>query len=218
MHSATTLSSSNCGVLHLTGNLYADIGTYLHRRHLPSGNEGSPGFESNPLDWIKGDDQPTLFIFDGLDELTHDQPMAQEISRKFILNVRQLVGQLNADGTAARAVVLGRNLSCQEGLKDASLPLHVMLNVAPIRELRREDLRPHVSGGHGDLDWRTKYPELAGDLIADQRPTYWKRWTTAQGRPDAPLPDAVTHEELSDLNVEPLLVHLLILSDFCGHR
>ncbi|WP_249275956.1 pentapeptide repeat-containing protein [Rhodobacter sp. JA431] len=32
------------------------------------------------------------------------------------------------------------------------------------------------------------------------------------------MPEAVTAESLSDLNVEPLLLHLLILSDYCGER
>jgi hypothetical protein len=202
--------------LPFTGDLYSDIGKYLSHRHKPTGDEGSPGFPEHPFEWIKGDARPTLLVFDGLDELTHDQTAAAEISRKFVLNVKHLVSSLNSDGTAVRAVVLGRNMSCQEGLKEASLPITTMLNVAPIRELSKNDLRPHEFGSPSFRDEQTIYPELPDTLIADQRPEYWRRWTAAQGIPNAQQPEAITHEALSDLNVEPLLLHLLILSDYCN--
>jgi uncharacterized protein YjbI with pentapeptide repeats len=200
----------------LTNDLYRDIGTYFERRHRPTGTKGSPGFHENPLDWAKTDNRPVLLVFDGLDEITHDSEQAKEIARNFVLNVQRLVQEQNSDGGCLRAVLLGRNAACQEGLDAASLPLETMLNVAPIRKLTGKDLLPatrsHDRGGKVDL------PELDEELMADQRPDYWKNWQRSQGLPKEEMPEAVTTVDLVDLNVEPLLLHLLILSDYCGAR
>lgn len=200
----------------LTGDLYRDIGTYLYQRNKPTGENGSPGFSENPLDWLKGDTRPTLLVFDGLDEITHDSEKSKEISRNFVLNIEKLIRGQNQDGTKICALVLGRDAACQEGMKAAGLPLETMLNVAPIRKLRKEDFYP-VNTDRLSED-TVDFPELPDSLLRDQRPEYWKLWCLSQELKNSDPPDAVTHESLSDLNVEPLLLHLLILSDYCGPK
>ncbi|MCV6600737.1 MAG: pentapeptide repeat-containing protein [Cohaesibacter sp.] len=200
----------------LTKDLYRDIEGYFKKRNRPSGDIGSPGFDTNPLEWAKTDNRPVLIVFDGLDEITQDSEHAKEIARDFILNVHRLLNEQNMDGGQLRAVVLGRNAACQNGLGAAGLPLETMLNVAPIRELTQEDLLPatrsHENGNNVD------FPELPDSLIADQRPEYWDKWQRSQDLQQPDVPNAITADKLSDLNVEPLLLHLLILSNFCGDR
>ncbi|WP_422048306.1 pentapeptide repeat-containing protein [Shimia sp.] len=200
----------------LSKDLYRDIEGYFKKRHRPTGNIGSPGFDANPLDWAKTDNRPVLIVFDGLDEITQDSEHAKEIARDFILNVHRLLNEQNTDGGQLRAVILGRNAACQNGLDAAGLPLETMLNVAPIRKLDQDDLLPatrsHEDGNNVD------FVELPESLIADQRPDYWDKWQRSQGLQQPEVPNAITAAELSDLNVEPLLLHLLILSDFCGDR
>lgn len=200
----------------LTGDLYNDIGTYLYQRNKPTGAGGSPGFIENPLDWLKGDMRPALLVFDGLDEITHDSTKAKEISRNFVLNIEKLISGQNQDGTRLSALVLGRDAACQEGMKAAALPLQIMLNVAPIRALGKEDLDPNdTNRSSGNA---VDYPEMPDDLIRDQRPEYWKLWCLSQKLKNDGAPEAITNKALKDLNVEPLLLHLLILSDYCGSR
>lgn len=202
--------------MHLTGSLYADIGKYMHERNQPQGDAGSPGFGENPLDWIKEDNRPALLIFDGLDEITHDGQAATELSRNFILNAHRLLEALNSGSTQVKAIILGRNAACQEGLEAGALPLQTMLNVAPIRMLLEEDLNVHSSNL---LEMHNlQVPSMSDHIKRDQRPEYWNLWQAANGEPFREPPEAVTHEGLSDLNVEPLLLHLLILSDYCGER
>lgn len=200
----------------LTGDLYQDIGNYLYQRNKPVGEGGSPGFVENPLDWLKGDTRPALIVFDGLDEITHDSAKAKEISRNFVLNTEKLVRGQNQDGMRISALILGRDAACQEGMKAAGLPLQTMLNVAPIRRLTKEDLDP--INNNSSFKNSVDYPEMPSCLVCDQRPEYWKLWCLSQKLTNDGVPEAITNSALSDLNVEPLLLHLLILSDYCGPR
>lgn len=202
--------------LQMTGNLRADISTYLEARNNPTNIEGSAGFPENPLVWLKSDERPALFVFDGLDELTHDAELAKQKSSDFILQAKRLVADSREDGIELKAIILGRNLSCQDGLKAASLPIESMLNVAPIRPLKPEDITPNIDGYGRLRDEQLDLPEIDGIFSKDQRPNYWAKWAKSLGDPSKAMPEAVTHPALSDLNVEPLLLHLLILSDFCG--
>ncbi|RBO52975.1 hypothetical protein DSD19_11400 [Rhodovulum sp. BSW8] len=204
--------------MRLTGDLEADIGTYLTRRNTPSGSAGSPGLPENALDWIKGGDQPTLLIFDGLDEMSFVEARAEELTRSFIQNASRMLGRLNSDGTPVRALILGRNLAIQRGMEATALPRPLLLNVAPIRELALEDLELRSADARHMADRKAKVevPDLE-DLPKNQREDYWARWCRSQDL-HAPLPEGVTHHDLNDLNVEPLLLHLFILSDYCGER
>ncbi len=204
--------------LQMTGNLRGDIQTYMEIRNNQTIRQGSAGFPENPLNWLKSDDLSALLVFDGLDELTHDTELAKQKSSDFILQAKRLVAEASEDGVQIKAMILGRNLSCQDGLKAASLPLHTMFNVAPIHPLDVEDIKPHTNEHRTGLSDGLELPKLDGIFAVDQRPIYWAKWAQSLGTPTQGMPDAVTHSELSDLNAEPLLLHLLILSDFCGDR
>ncbi|RVU34699.1 AAA family ATPase [Hwanghaeella grinnelliae] len=200
-----------------TGDLYDDIVTHLSRLSRVSGDGGSPGFPEDPIKRARETFSPLLLIFDGLDELTHDSDKAADITRKFIANIRDLLNQQRSARSDVRAIVLGRNLAVQEALTEAGLPRKNLLNVAPIRSLDWNDLSPHnmYNSRHDDDLDLSDFPE---DLIGDMRPAYWQKWADSQKLEDKSQPDSITHRSLSDLNVEPLLLHLLILSDYCRER
>jgi uncharacterized protein YjbI with pentapeptide repeats len=204
--------------MQLTGNLRIDLAEYFRSRHQRGGKNGSAGFSNSPLDWVKSTGERLLLIFDGLDELTHDDEVSKSKSREFILQVRNLVSDERGDGSKLKALLLGRNLSCQDGIKAAALPLETMLHVAPMRSLAEEDFLP------GDMVDLVRQPEsvvfhtIPDYTKDDQRLVYWRKWTASTGAPTMSPPEAITHPDLKDLNVEPLLLHLLILSDFIGDR
>ena len=50
----------------------------------PRTRTAAAGFESNPLDWRAYETLPYLLVFDGLDELSHDDDEARDLARKFI--------------------------------------------------------------------------------------------------------------------------------------
>lgn len=201
-----------------TGNLLDDIGRCFIGRDGAAHGGGSAGFPENPLMWIKNDNRPALIIFDGLDELTFDEAEAKVGARDFILQASNLVANCNSDGANLKAVILGRNTACQSGLDAASLPLQVMLNVAPIYKLTENDLKPQRSPTDKFDPAGTIFPKLEGSLVEDQRSEYWSNWSKANKLPKQDMPKSITHEDLSELNSEPLLLHLMILSDFCGER
>ncbi|PTV95556.1 hypothetical protein C8J27_104193 [Rhodobacter aestuarii] len=204
----------------MTGELLSDLTSYLKRRPPSKVTEGTPGLPDNALQWASDENRPLLLIFDGLDELSFVGDHAAELTRKFILSVRQMLITQNAEGTWLRALVLGRNAAIQSGMREADIPMHLLLNVAPIRKLTQDDLKPPRYSSPDERRDKCEFPDLSrlpSNLTRDQRPAYWLNWAKAQGE-IAPTPKAVTDESLSDLNVEPLLLHLLILSDYCGEQ
>ncbi|MEM8572318.1 MAG: pentapeptide repeat-containing protein [Pseudomonadota bacterium] len=181
----------------LGGELRARIERYLKDRHHTTRAEGGAGFPADPLDYRSGEEMPYLLVFDGLDELTHSDDAAQETSRKFIFSVNNLLTSLNAVGPEIRALILGRSTACQEAMKEADLDLKSLIHVAPLTPIREH---------------RLKDPE--GLAKADQREAFWRRSAVARGMAPDPVPEAITAKALNELNAEPLLLHLLILSGY----
>ncbi|MCA1242530.1 pentapeptide repeat-containing protein [Stappia stellulata] len=197
--------------VHLTGQLDRDIAEYFHRFNSLVALKGNPGLPESPLEWRKEDATPLLLIFDGLDELTADAGDAEKYAREFLLSLMRMLSPLNADGPPVRAVVLGRNIACEQAMKAAALPLPTMLNVAPIAPMTRETCllsRDPPEEGQDLLN-----PDNLMEI--DQRVTYWEQWAQAKGLNPQAIPEPVTHEDMSELNLEPLLLHLLIISKYC---
>ncbi|SOC20137.1 hypothetical protein SAMN05877809_11162 [Rhodobacter sp. JA431] len=125
----------------MTGELVSDLANYLRGRPPSNVTKGTPGLPDNALKWARDEKNPQLLlVFDGLDELSFVGDHAAELTRKFILSVRLMLITQNAEGTWLRALVLGRNAAIQSGMREADIPPHLLLNVAPIRELTEDDL------------------------------------------------------------------------------
>ena len=197
----------------LSGDLYEDIRKYLMRRDDKNGPYGSPGLEWNPLELAKDDKTPVLLIFDGLDELTHSDDAQKELAHKFIDRAKALLRDQTQAGKHLRAIILGRSTACQEACKAADLPVTSLHHVAPLKPLSPHDLgirQPH-RGGKDEDDF---IDDPCGLRHRDDREVYWARWCGVQGTPERKPPEAVCDRHFEDLNAEPLLLHLLLLSEY----
>lgn len=195
------------------GNLDQDIGVYLHGQRSSWSVDTCMGFPESPLEWRGDDHLPMLLIFDGLDEMSTDDKTSKDISRHFLHALNNMLMRLNAgDAPPINALVLGRSAACQEAMGDTNLGIDTMLNVARITPLSRADLElaDEEIEGQPDLDAE---PAL---MAQDDRQRYWERWCKIKRPEETDVPEAVTSTNIRDLNAEPLLLHLLIISDYIG--
>ncbi len=199
--------------------LKASIGRHLEDLHGYKQPDKCEGFPSNPSDWHGTDHKPLLMIFDGLDELTANQDRASDLTQRFVSNLNHMLNSLSNAGQPAKAIVLGRDLAIDDALKEADRPLESVLHVAPIRPMTREDLR--LDGNPPDERIGEDFDPVSDShylMEQDLRLDYWPRWCAANGQETEDPPKSITDESMADLNVEPLLLHLLIISDYCGAR
>ena len=199
--------------------LKASIGRHLTNRHGFTPPDRCEGFPDNPLDWYQEDHKPILMVFDGLDELTSNLDRASELTERFVSNLGNMLNDMNRGTDRARAIVLGRDLAIDDALKEAGRSLESVLHVAPIRPMIREDLRldGNPSDDRIDADF-DPVDDPHGLMEKDLRLDYWPRWCAAIGQDAQDPPESITDESMKDLNVEPLLLHLLIISDYCDER
>jgi uncharacterized protein YjbI with pentapeptide repeats len=199
-----------------TGPLRDRVGTFLKRIHGWSNPSMAEGFHDNPPEWHGESGKKLLLVFDGLDELSADDSVASRLQSQFISDVRNLLSDLNIAGDTARALVLGRTTAIEDERKLADLQIDRVLHVSPIRPLTEEDMGlKQVNCRHDTLREENRVSDPHGIASDDQRKVYWKRWCQAKGRPVSDPPEAITDDRMKDLNVEPLLLHLLINSDYC---
>ena len=195
------------------------IGRHLKDNHRLKPPNKCEGFRENPLDWHGEDTRPLLMLFDGLDELTTNKDRESNETGKFVSNLKHLLNELNREEPSAAAIVLGRDLAMNAALKDGDLQLDNLIHVAPIRKMSQDDLQlgknpPDEKIAEG-FDPVIDPDEL---MEKDTRKAYWNQWCRVQGTPQSEPPPAIQDERMSELNVEPLLLHLLIILDFCGDR
>ena len=198
------------------------IGRHLEYKYHFKTPHKCEGFPENPLGWHGQDCRPLLMIFDGLDELTTNKRREKDETKKFVSYLKDLLNELNSgepEKPSAAAIVLGRDVAMNAALEDGGLRLDNLIHVAPIREMTRDDLQlnknpPDDEIGKGFdpvIDPRKLIEE-------DTRKSYWDQWCRVQGAPQSEPHQAIHDKRMSDLNGEPLLLHLLIISDFCGDR
>ncbi len=197
---------------HLSGQLDQDIANYFGKFDTRTSPKGNPGLPESPLEWRKDDATPLLLVFDGLDELTADARDAEKYAREFLLSLVRMLQPLNTDGPPVRAIVLGRNIACERAMTAASLPLPTLLNVSPIAPLTRRDLGLPSRVIHEKQD----IFDPDNLIKLDQRETYWRQWAKLKGMDPNEIPAPVTDKSMTALNLEPLLLHLLINSKYCG--
>ncbi len=194
----------------LSADIYTAIGQYLQRENNEHDPRGSAGLPENPLLWRATDSKPLLLIFDGLDELSHSDDASRSLARQFIFSIKNLLIQLNSSGSPVRAMILGRSVACQDALREADIGVSKMLNVAPLTPLERVDL----GLGYHDEDCRNDIFDEAHLCEKDQRIVYWGSWQKLRGYKDEGTPASISDPSMKDLNAEPLLLHLLIVSDY----
>lgn len=199
------------------GDLERRIGEHLTSAAVYSAIDpgGTAGFPQNPLAWRADASDPVLLIFDGLDELSASNETSAELSRTFVLAVNNYLVRANANTGIApiRAIILGRNTACETGVRAANLPLSTVIHVAALKPLTSDsDLGLDILSNQ-DID---QISDLNAVREIDQRKEYWQRWADLTGLTKKTVPKAVTSNVLKELNVEPLLLHLLIQSGYTG--
>ncbi|SMC84669.1 pentapeptide repeat-containing protein [Rhizobium sp. RU36D] len=156
---------------------------------------------------------PVLFVFDGLDELSRSDEAAKEVSRKFLRDLRELLGRLNRNGLRAAGLVLGRSAAVEEARAEADLKLRAILHVMPLKVLDRQclEIGYRFHGGKVDQEDIVDPDGLAG---RDDRPQFWARWLAAARQSGDAEAKALNNSQLDDLTAEPLLFYLLIISGY----
>jgi hypothetical protein len=200
--------------LTLTSDLSASIGRYLQSVHNEVNVDGSAGLPENPFIWRATDASPILIVFDGLDELSYSDEASKMLARQFIFSVKNLMMLMNMEGPPICALILGRSSACEDALREADIGIEKMLHVAPLKPILIADFNVSIHDD-GRLEG---FLDPNGLCSIDQRVTYWKQWQKIKGIPNKEMPQSITDDRLSDLNLEPLLLHLLILSDFSESR
>ena len=95
-------------------------------------------------------------------------------------------------------------------MKAASMPIQSMLNVAPIAPINEEILKVSTS------DENKHICDPLSLMQKDQRQSYWRKWAMLNNLDAENVPEPITAGSMSALNVEPLLLHLLVISRFSG--
>ncbi|MGY4749916.1 pentapeptide repeat-containing protein [Pannonibacter sp. Q-1] len=177
-------------------------------------NAEGAGLGGDLFDMIDFDGaKPVLFVFDGLDEISHSDDAARDVSRRFIRNVKDLLRDVNRNGFKAAAIVLGRSVSVTEAMAEAEIDLPALLHVMPLKKLDKAclDLDARRSG---ELREWYEYNDPEHLMNNDDRYNYWSRSLTAFCLSDSTDNSVLEIEALEDLTSEPLLFYLLILSGY----
>ena len=144
--------------------------------------------------------EPSLVIFDGLDELAMQGKLAVELAQQFVREVRDKVALLNVRGTRLKVLISGRELAVQSNTADFKRP-HQILHVLPYfipEDSRKEYVDTHVL------------------LADDQRQQWWVNYGKVSGHGYEGLPWELNRGELSEITSQPLLNYLVALSHTRG--
>lgn len=187
-----------------TGSLSRRIDEYfIEHRDEPFSSEVSPISEigrDGHKDWV--------IIFDGLDELAKEGERSETAAQEFASALSDMMGTIGSE-VFLRCIILGRAPSMQEASRRLSLDgpktLHVV-SLIPLNENAQSRRRQNLD---------ISDPNSVCDI--DQRILFWKKWASSK-KISTDLPDGLTEEALVDLTKEPLLLYLLIVSEYIGEK
>jgi uncharacterized protein YjbI with pentapeptide repeats len=153
----------------------------------------------NPMDRGDGEER-LLIIFDGLDELSKQGKIAEEIAKQFVEEVRSRVWQFNQHKTRLLVLLSGREVSVQAN-RSKFRELHQTLHITPyfVTEEERED------ASNNYVDEQTL-------LEQDQRQIWWQSYGEAKGKEYTGLPPELDNPNLVEITAQPLLNYLVALS------
>jgi uncharacterized protein YjbI with pentapeptide repeats len=144
--------------------------------------------------------EPSLIIFDGLDELAMQGKLAAELAQQFVREVRDKVERLNLRGTHLKVLISGRELAVQSNTADFKRPKQIL----------------HVLPYFVAKDSRNEYADARNLLEEDQRQQWWKNYGKVSGHNYEGLPQELNRDELSEITSQPLLNYLVALSHARG--
>ena len=155
------------------------------------------GFLSdNPLQ-RDNEDLRLLIIFDGLDELSKQGKIAEEVARLFVEEVRDQVRQFNQRKTRLQVIISGREVVIQSHRSKFRKPQQLLY------------LLPYFVSE----PQRKRYTDKSQLLEQDQRQTWWQQYGLAKGKQSySSLPKELDTPSLVEVTAQPLLNYLVALS------
>ncbi|MFF2093098.1 pentapeptide repeat-containing protein [Paenibacillus sp. NPDC058174] len=154
-------------------------------------------FGHNPLDPQNGEEKLIIF-FDGLDELSKQGKLANEIAGQFIEEVQRKVDRFNMNELRLQVIMTGRELSVQQNKEQFRRPKQI-LEILPYF-IKKGELHKY------------SYSDPDNLLVSDQRDIWWKLYGLASGNNYNSMPDTLRGKNLEEITSQPLLNYLVALS------
>lgn len=147
----------------------------------------------NPLE-PSDQDLRLLIIFDGLDELSMQGKIAQEVAQNFINEVREQVKSFNQNKTRLQVLISGRDVVVQSNKNNFKKPQQI-ITILPYWVAKSDD-----------------FSDVDNLLKVDQRHQWWQQYGQAKGKKYAQLPPELSGENLQEITAQPLLNYLIALT------
>ncbi len=147
----------------------------------------------NPLE-PSDQDLKLLIIFDGLDELSMQGKIAQEVAQNFINEVREKVHHFNQNKTRLQVLISGRDVVVQSNKNNFKKPQQIIT------------ILPYWVGNSDN------FSDDDNLLKVDQRHQWWQQYGQAKGKNYAQLPPELSGENLQEITAQPLLNYLIALT------
>ncbi|GBL08865.1 secreted effector protein PipB2 [Microcystis aeruginosa Sj] len=147
----------------------------------------------NPLE-PRDQDLRLLIIFDGLDELSMQGKIAQEVAQNFINEVREQVKSFNQNKTRLQVLISGRDVVVQSNKNNFKKPQQI-ITILPYWVDKSDD-----------------FSDVDNLLKVDQRHQWWQQYGQAKGKNYAQLPPELSGKNLQEITAQPLLNYLIALT------
>jgi uncharacterized protein YjbI with pentapeptide repeats len=147
----------------------------------------------NPLE-PRDQDLKLLIIFDGLDELSMQGKIAQEVAHNFINEVREQVKSFNQNKTRLQVLISGRDVVVQSNKNNFKKPQQIIT------------ILPYW------VDKSDNFSDVDNLLKVDQRHQWWQQYGQAKGKNYAQLPPELSGKNLQEITAQPLLNYLIALT------
>jgi uncharacterized protein YjbI with pentapeptide repeats len=147
----------------------------------------------NPLE-PSDQDLQLLIIFDGLDELSMQGKIAQEVAHNFINEVREQVKSFNQNKTRLQVLISGRDVVVQSNKNNFKKPQQIIT------------ILPYWVGNSDN------FSDVDNLLKVDQRHQWWQQYGQAKGKNYAQLPPELSGKNLQEITAQPLLNYLIALT------
>ncbi len=147
----------------------------------------------NPLE-PRDQDLKLLIIFDGLDELSMQGKIAQEVAQNFVNEVREQLKSFNQNKTRLQVLISGRDVVVQSNKNNFKKPQQIIT------------ILPYL------VDKSDDFSDVDNLLKVDQRDQWWQQYGQAKGKNYAQLPPELSGENLQEITAQPLLNYLIALT------
>jgi uncharacterized protein YjbI with pentapeptide repeats/DNA replication protein DnaC len=162
----------------------------------------------NPLE-PEQEEEKLLIIFDGLDELSTQGKLAEEVTRQFVEEVQRKVDRFNYQKRRLLVLFSGREVVVQalikSSLRQERQVLYLLPYFVPTDERKKKSFL--------ETD---EYIDEEGLLNEDQRQEWWRRYGEVRGDDYNGLPNKLNREDLEEITTQPLLNYLVALSHTRG--